>query len=425
VNSRERVNIALNHEEPDRVPVDFGGTLVTGINVSVVYYLRQALKLDKPGTPIKIIEPYQMLGEIDFDLMESLGIDCVGLNGRKNIFNIENENWKYWDGYHNIPVLVPEKFNIKPNNNGSIFMYPEGDEFVPPSGIMPNGGYYFDVIIRQPEISDDTLKVEDNLEEFGYITDDDIDFFSKYAKRLFDNTDKAIIANFGGTSFGDIALIPAPQLKYPKGIRDVGEWYISLAKRKDFIIEIFKKQTEIALKNIAKIYKKIGNIITVVFVSGTDFGTQRSPLISIDTYRQLFKPFHQIINDWIHTNTKWKTFTHTCGAIEPLLADFIEAGFDILNPVQCSAYGMDPAELKRKYGRNIVFWGGGIDTQKTLPFGKEEEVSKEVIERIKIFGKDGGFVFNAIHNIQANTPINNVLTMFETVKKYGKYPISY
>ena len=425
MNSRERVNIALNHEEPDRVPVDFGGTLVTGINVSVVYYLRQALKLDKPGTPIKIIEPYQMLGEIDFDLMESLGIDCVGLNGRKNIFNIENENWKYWDGYHNIPVLVPEKFNIKPNNNGSIFMYPEGDEFVPPSGIMPNGGYYFDVIIRQPEISDDTLKVEDNLEEFGYITDDDIDFFSKYAKRLFDNTDKAIIANFGGTSFGDIALIPAPQLKYPKGIRDVGEWYISLAKRKDFIIEIFKKQTEIALKNIAKIYKKIGNIITVVFVSGTDFGTQRSPLISIDTYRQLFKPFHQIINDWIHTNTKWKTFTHTCGAIEPLLADFIEAGFDILNPVQCSAYGMDPAELKRKYGRNIVFWGGGIDTQKTLPFGKEEEVSKEVIERIKIFGKDGGFVFNAIHNIQANTPINNVLTMFETVKKYGKYPISY
>ena len=425
MNSRERVNIALNHEEPDRVPVDFGGTLVTGINVSVVYYLRQALKLDKPGTPIKIIEPYQMLGEIDFDLMESLGIDCVGLNGRKNIFNIENENWKYWDGYHNIPVLVPEKFNIKPNNNGSIFMYPEGDEFVPPSGIMPNGGYYFDVIIRQPEISDDTLKVEDNLEEFGYITDDDIDFFSKYAKRLFDNTDKAIIANFGGTSFGDIALIPAPQLKYPKGIRDVGEWYISLAKRKDFIIEIFKKQTEIALKNIAKIYKKIGNIITVVFVSGTDFGTQRSPLISIDTYRQLFKPFHQIINDWIHTNTKWKTFTHTCGAIEPLLADFIEAGFDILNPVQCSAYGMDPAELKRKSGRNIVFWGGGIDTQKTLPFGKEEEVSKEVIERIKIFGKDGGFVFNAIHNIQANTPINNVLTMFETVKKYGKYPISY
>lgn len=225
MNSRERVNIALNHEQPDRIPVDFGGTLVSSMNVSIVYHLRQALKLDKPGTPVKVIEPFQMLGDIDFDLMELLNIDCVALNGRKNIFNIENENWKYWSGYHDIPVLVPEKFNNRPNKDGTIFMYPGGDKSVPSSGIMPKGSYYFDVINRQSEIDDDTLRVEDNLEEFGYISENDIEFFSNQAKRLFNNTDKAIIANFGGTSFGDIALVPAPQLKYPKGIRDVEEWY--------------------------------------------------------------------------------------------------------------------------------------------------------------------------------------------------------
>lgn len=421
MNSRQRIQIALNHEEPDRIPVDFGGTLVSSMNVSIVYKLRQALGLDKPDTPVKVVEPFQMLGEIGNDLMEILGIDCIGLNSNKNIFNIENKNWKHWDGYHSIPVLVPEKFNTRPNKDGSIYMYPEGDESAPPSGIMPKGGYYFDVLIRQPKIIEENLNVVDNLEEFGYVTNEDITFFSNNAKTLFSTTDKAIIANFGGTSFGDIALVPGPQLKYPKGIRDVEEWYISLALRKKFIIDIFEKQTEIALVNLKKIYKQVKDIITAVYVSGTDFGTQRSPLISADTYRKVFKPYHHKINNWIHENTKWKTFIHTCGAIEPLLDDFIEAGFDILNPVQCSAYGMELAALKKKYGKNLVFWGGGIDTQKTLPFGTEKDIYSEVLERIKIFGRSGGFVFNAIHNIQANTPLNNVMAMLDAVKKYSKY----
>ena len=160
----------------------------------------------------------------------------------------------------------------------------------------------------------------------------------------------------------------------------------------------------------------------MVFVTGTDFGAQASSFISPKAYRQLFKPFHKEVNDWIHTHTEWKSFIHSCGSISNLLEDFIDAGFDILNPVQCSSSNMDPEFLKGNFGDRITFWGGGVDTQRTLPFGSVDEVRHEVRERIKVFGRGGGFVFNTIHNVQPLTPVENMLAMYETVKDYGSYP---
>lgn len=156
-------------------------------------------------------------------------------------------------------------------------------------------------------------------------------------------------------------------------------------------------------------------------MSGTDFGQQTGSFISPRTYRDLYQPFHKQVNDWIHKHTSWKTFDHSCGSVRILLDDFIEAGFDILNPVQCSAQGMNPVELKQVYGDRLVFWGGGVDTQRTLPFGTPDEVRREVRERIKILGPGGGFVFNTIHNVQSGTPVENVLAMYETVKEAGWY----
>ncbi|HDY87404.1 MAG TPA: methyltransferase, partial [bacterium] len=135
-----------------------------------------------------------------------------------------------------------------------------------------------------------------------------------------------------------------------------------------------------------------------------------------DAYRDLYKPIHKRINEWIHKNTSWKTFIHSCGGIRPLLDDIVDAGFDILNPVQCSAEGMEPQKLKDDYGDRIVFWGGGVDTQKTLPFGKPEEVYEEVSERIRIFNKGGGYVFDSIHNIQQGSPVENVMAMLDAIK---------
>jgi len=419
MNSRERVDLALSHEEPDRIPLDLGASVVTGMHVSTVYRLRQALGLDSSGTPVKVIEPYQMLGEIKPDLIDALGIDVVPLSGTATLFGFKNEGWRPWTTFDGTPVLVPEGFNTDPEPNGDILMYPEGDKSVPPSGRMPNGGWYFDSIIRQLPIDDNNLNVEDNLEEFGPLLDAELEHFRREAERLYTETDKAILANFGGTGFGDIALVPAPWLKHPKGIRDVEEWYVSTVIRRDYVYEIFERQCEIALANLERIYRAVGDRVTVVFVTGTDFGMQTGPFISPKTYRQLYQPFHKRVNDWIHEHTSWKTFIHSCGSVMALIEDFIEAGFDILNPVQCSAAHMEPEELERKFGGRITFWGGGVDTQRTLPFGTPDDVRSEVRERISVFGPGGGFVFNTIHNVQAQVPIKNLLAMFETLQEYG------
>ena len=420
MNSRERVNLALNHREPDRVPLDLGASAVTGMQVSSVYLLRQALTLDPPGTPVKVVEPYQMLGEIAPDLLEALGVDVVGLAGRKTLFGFRNEGWKPWTLFDGTPVLVPSGFNTDPEPDGSILMYPEGDRAAPPSGHMPAGGYYFDTIIRQEPIDDARLNPADNLEEFGPISDDDLADLADEADRLYEETDKAIFANFGGTAFGDIALVPGPWMKHPKGIRDVAEWYMSTVIRRDYVWQVFEKQCEYALENVNTLIDLFGDTVQMALITGTDFGTQRGLFISVQAYRDLYRPFHKQINDLIHRRSNWKTFIHSCGSVYQLLPDFIGAGFDILNPVQCSAADMDPVRLKREFGKDLVFWGGGVDTQKTMAFSAPEEVYREVRQRIDFFNQDGGFVFNAIHNIQGNTPVENIEAMFKAIRDSGQ-----
>jgi uroporphyrinogen-III decarboxylase len=220
--------------------------------------------------------------------------------------------------------------------------------------------------------------------------------------------------------FGDIALVPAPWAKHPKGIRDLEEWYVSTAARPDYVFRVFERQCEFALKNIELLAQAAGDKFHVVFVSGTDFGTQRGLFCSLNSYRSLFKPFHKAVNEAIHRLTPWKTFIHTCGAIRSLIPELIDAGFDVLNPVQCSAEGMDARQLKQEFGRDIVFWGGGVDTQTTLPFGTPEEVYRQVRQRIDIFAPSGGFVFDAIHNVQSNVPVENLLAMFRAIKDSGR-----
>ena len=321
MNSRQRVEAALNHRQPDRVPLDLGASPVTGMQVSCVYKLRQALGLDKPGTPVNVTEPYQMLGEIAPDLHDALGIDVVGLGGPNTMFGFPLKDWKPWTTFDGTPVLVPGGFNTDPEPNGDILMYPEGDKSVPPSGRMPKGGFYFDSITRQKPIDDAKLNVEDNLEEFGPVSDAALQYFATEADRLRRESDRAILASFGGSAFGDIALVPGSWLKHPKGIRDVAEWYMSTVSRFDYVYEVFDRQCDFALQNFAKYYDAMGDRVSVVFVTGTDFGMQNGPFISPAAYRKLFQPFHRRANDWIHEHTPWKTFIHTCGSIMALMPD--------------------------------------------------------------------------------------------------------
>ncbi len=415
--SKERVKTALAHKRPDKIPVDFGGTPVTGIHVLAVENLRKYFGLE--NKPVKVIEPFQMLGEIDNELLYIMGVDIIGFAPRNNMFGFANENWKGFKTGWGQVVLVPGNFDTTIDKQGDFLIYPEGDTTAAPSAKMPKGGYFFDAVIRQEPIVEAALDPEDNLEEFTPVSDTDLKYIKNKINEL-SKLDKGIIANFGGTGLGDIALVPGLNLKNPKGIRDVSEWYISTVIRQDYIHEIFDSQTNLALKNLEKVYQVVGNRIDAVFICGTDFGTQTSQFCSVTTFNALYAPYYKKINDWIHQNTTWKTFKHSCGAVVPLIQSFIECGFYILNPVQINATGMDPKYLKETYGDKLVFWGGGIDTQKVLAFGSPEEVRKQVLDNCRIFGENGGFVFNTVHNIQANVPVENLVAMLKAIEQVNR-----
>lgn len=417
-NSKENLWKTLNHKEPDRLVVDFGATTVTGIHVKVVEQLREHFGLERK--PVKVVEPFQMLGEIDNDLIQALGVDAVGIFPERDMFNVSlSKSWKPFTTLWDQVVLLPEDFNCQKDDNGDLLMYPGGNTSLKPSGRMPKTGYFFDAIERQGIIDDSSMRPEDSIEEFGYIDQNDIDYWKIQTERVLD-PQKGAVATFGGTALGDAAMVPGIGLACPKGIRSITEWYLSTVMRESYISKMFDIQTDIAIENLSMINDAVGTKIDVAFICGTDFGTQNSTFCSSETYIKLWMPFYKKVNEWIHSNTGWKTFKHSCGAVASFIPYFIESGFDIINPIQINASGMDSEMLKNEYGKDIVFWGGGVDTQGVFAFGKPEDVRDQVRRQCDILGNDGGFVFNTVHNIQANVPIENIIAMFEALDEYKK-----
>jgi hypothetical protein len=413
--SRQRVLDALNHRQPDRIPVDFGGSAVTGIHISCIAALRNHFGLDKH--PVKVIEPFQMLGEVEDDLRLAMGVDVKSVMGRKNMFGFENQGWKPWM-FNDLEVLVPGAFNVTESENGDTLIYPEGDVTAPPSGRMPKGFHFFDAIVRQNHFDPEHLNPADNLEEFGPMSEADLDGLAADVKAA-NSGEYALFLGLGGTALGDIALVPAVSLRDPHGIRDLAEWYMSTSGRRDYIHKVFSRQVEIAIENLERIYGRIGNSIDIFYLCGTDFGTQSSSFCSVSSFRELWFPYYKQMCDWIHRHTSWKIFKHSCGSSARFFDSFADAGIDIVNPVQCSAVGMEPEKLKAKYGDRLVFWGGGVDTQQVLPFGTPQQVREQVLRRCEIFAPGGGFVFNTIHNIQAGTPVDNIVAMLDALRNFN------
>ena len=312
-------------------------------------------------------------------------------------------------------VLVPEAMDLTPDMRGDVYVYAGGDQNYPPSAVMPKGCYFINAIERQQPIEEDRLDPEDNVEEFGLLTENDLAYYCAEADKAY-QTGRAVVASFGGTALGDVAFVPGMGLKQPKGIRSVVEWYMSTAMRQDYLHQVFEKEIDIAIANYEKLWAALGDKIDVVLTCGTDFGSQESQFCSIDTFRELWLPHYRRMNDWIHQHTTWKIFKHSCGAIIPILPGLIEAGFDIINPVQINAKDMDSRRLKEEFGSQLTFWGGGVDTQKILLFGTPDEIRRHVMGQCEILGRDGGFVFNAVHNVQANVPVDNVVAMFDALK---------
>jgi uroporphyrinogen-III decarboxylase len=368
-----------------------------------------------------------MRGEIKSDLAEALGVDVVpleplGVEPCRTHFGFPMDGWKPWTTFDGTPSLVPERFNTEAEPDGSILQYPEGDVSVTPSGKMEYGGTKPHALSRQGPLDD--LTVEDMLEGFGPISDNELEHFRKEAIRLHRDSPYAIHMTTTDTLLANVVtFVMAPWLKHPKGIRTPEEWYMSLVTRKEYIYELLQRHCDLAQDNLDKIRQAVGGKVTVVYAGGADMGMQTGPMIAPQAYRELYMPAFQRICEWIHENTIWKAFHHTCGSVVAFMEDLVRTGIDILNPLQCSAANMDPREIKAAYGDKLVFWGGGVNTQSTLPHGTPDDVRNEVRERIRAWAPGGGYVFAADQHILPDVPVANLLAMFDAAREYGRYPI--
>lgn len=413
--SKERVKTSFAHKQPDKMAVDFGGFCCSQMNALVVGELREYFGLG--SEPVKIIDMSTMTGLVEPDLKDAMGSDVQALDPKYDTFGHANDNWKEWT-YHGKSVLIPGNCTVDDDGKGGYYVYPMGDTSVPASGHMPANGFYFDNIMRSPEFDEETADPEDNAEDCQIISDEDLVYYRKKADE-YRESKRALTVAPGYYALGDAANIPGPNIKNPRGIRSLSEWYMAPLLYPDYVHKVFEIQTERAIASFERIYEVLGNDIDVMYICGTDFGTQRGPFVNPEIFREFYLPYYRKMNSWIHRHTEWKTLKHSCGGIFPILPLLIESEFDAVNPVQCSAAGMDPQALKDTYGKDILFWGGGVDTQKILPFGKPEEVREQVKRRCEIFSKDGGYIFNTIHIIQANTPTENIIAMLDAVKAFN------
>jgi uroporphyrinogen decarboxylase len=383
MNSRERVILALNHQEPDRVPLDLGGTVVTSIAIPTYAALRERLGL--PSKEVQILETVQQIAWVDEDVIDILGLDVIPV-------------------FANPPVLNEAVF-IQEKDGGMAFK----DDFGATLRKPPSSFYYdWQVFpLKRPSISD--------MEKMPWPDPDDAGRYRGLRSRVQNlraNSDKALfgMAPCGHDLFNQLLRV-----------RGMEEGLMDLVENQDFVEVFLERLTQTICRAQEHFLTEVGDLIDVHFAAD-DLAGQAGPLISPRLYRRLIKPRQARIIQTIKAKTKAKIFYHSCGAIDEFIPDLIEIGVDIINPVQVSAAGMDSARLKKKYGKNLSFWGGGCDTQKILNTGSPEDVRKEVQRRINDFAPGGGFVFNPVHNIQPLVPVENILAMFETARRYGKYP---
>ena len=419
MNSRERLQAAIEHRKPDRVPIDLGSTKNTGISASVLYNMRKALGL--PEKDIHVEELFWLLGRVDEDVRRLLGVDVVGIGWPADVFGVKHTGGKPFKMNDGTPLIIGNNSAINRMPDGNTYLYPQGDISAQPSAVMPPEGYFFDSIDRVEPFDESNLTpLEDFKDDFKVIDDETAKYLEKQSIDLYEGTEYGIVGFMGGGGLGETSRLPGMQLKHPKGIRKFADWLAAHLLYPEYLHAIFQMQTEIILKNF-EIYKQaVGERIQVIGWSCTDFGTQHGPFISPELFRTLYKPYYKKMNDWVHQNTNWKTYYHCCGSVVALLDDFVDMGMDILNPIQLSAKDMDAHMLKEKYGDKLVFWGGAVDTQATLPFGTPQQVREQVLERMEILSANGGYVFNGIHNIVAKTPAENVIAMYRAAAEFNQ-----
>jgi len=398
---------AVNFQEPDRVPIDLGAIRASGIAASVYDRLKKRAGL---RTPTKVQDPMQILAVIEPEMLDRLHVDVVPLEGA-------TAQWQEQDasaGVHKTlfdgtEVFFPPGTDIGEEADGSwVLRGPRGR----PYARMPRGGFYFDFI--RPTMSGRRIE-PDAFQPSSTVPDEELEAVARRARCLYENTDKAILG--WGASISLMGLSALLSENITQGALD--QWLCMLVAEKKTAHEMMARYAEAAIARMKLYHQAVGDYCFAWGVASDDAGTQRGELVSPELFAEMILPHYRTVCDWVHENTSWKTYLHSCGSIYHYIPHWIEAGIDILNPVQISAANMEPERLKAQFGGKIVFWGGGCDTQHVLPHGTPQQVREHVRHNLEVFSPGGGYVFTQVHNIQQDVPVENVEAMFAAVHEYG------
>ena len=411
MNSRERVEKAVNFQIPDRVPIDLAGLKASGI-ASIAYdRLKKQLGIE---TVTRVQDARFMIAEVEDAVLRRLHADVLPIDVTTiPAFARPETEWVPGTLYDGTQVrFTPDTRIAEDAEKNWILLNPDGS---PTSYRMPYGGHYFDDTSFDRGVGIDPAA----FKPVDTVSDENLELLAQYSRRMYEETDYALLGWGYGVCFLGLSLITDRMSNVTMG--EPSEWMVMLMTEPDTCHEMMNRSVEASIKCLELVHQAVGSRCFAWGIAADDSGTQRGEFINPDLWAEMIKPHYAKLCDWIHRHTAMKTFLHSCGSIRNLIPHFIEAGVDILNPVQTSATGMDAAELKQEFGDKIVFWGGGCDTQSVLGTATPAEIREHVRERIRAFSPGGGYVFNQIHNIQANVPAENILAMFDAAYEFGAY----
>ncbi|OGO28353.1 MAG: methyltransferase [Chloroflexi bacterium RBG_16_52_11] len=411
MNSRERVLAAIQHQEPDGLPVDMGATPSSGISAIAYYNFKQYLGLHTGHT--RVYDVVQQLAQPEDEFIQRFGIAAVDI-GRT--FNESDEHWYDITLPDGVPVQFPVWFHPVQQSNGVWDAYaPDGTRIA----TMPPGATFFDETVfpyidgYPADFSDLTscmpLVHWAGLAHSPWDHASEPDFWQQLRQRaisLRQTTDRALVVVAGCNLF-----------EWGTFLRRIDNFLIDLVADPAGVERLLDALMEVHLATLEKVCHAVGDVVDVLRF-GDDLGTDQGPFMSPLIYRKLFKPRHTILNDYVKKHSQMHTFLHSCGSIYKLMPDLIEAGYEIINPVQITSRDMQPEKLKQEFGRDITFWGGGCDTRHILNRGTTQQVMDHVRQNIEILAPGGGFVFNTVHNILPDVPPENIKAMFQAIDEY-------
>jgi uroporphyrinogen decarboxylase len=403
--SRERIISAINHRQPDKIPVDLGSSTVTGISGIAYNNLKKYLNIE---SRTRIYDVIQQLAMVDMSIIEMFGVDALDINR----VSIDNTGWYDVTLPDGSKAEFPEWFHPVKAEDGSWYTSDKEGTII---SKMSSGATFFDQMLYPYEngYPQDFSGLKDALKKISWVVHSHASNLdaTELRTRLLDlreTTNKALVMS------GGVKL-----LEYGFFIRRMDNFLTDLIVDEGNVTGMLDLLVEMHLASLEKKCRTLGDIVDIVRF-GDDLGMTSAPFMDLHTFRKLLKPRYKILCDYVKKNSNMKIFLHSCGSVKQYIPDLIEVGFDILNPVQTNCYDMNPADLKKEFGREIVFWGGGIDTSSVINRGSPEDVRKDVLKRCEIFSKDGGFVFAPIHNILSEVPPQNIVAAYNTVNEFNE-----